>query len=72
MVKDRVYMRADINRAYLLSVHMDADNKNHFSLVWMQIAVLGYADADIYIYIYIYIYIPLMIFRQFMIFMLNL
>jgi hypothetical protein len=50
-----VYMRADINRAYLLSAHADADNKNHYPLVWIQIVVLGYADVDnIYIYIYIY------------------
>jgi len=64
-----VYMRADINRAYLLSAHADADNKNHYPLVWIQIVVLGYADVD---NIYIYIYIPLMVFRQFMFFMLNL
>jgi hypothetical protein len=44
-------MRADINRVYLLSAHADADNKNHYPLVWIQIVVLGYADVDnIYIF----------------------
>jgi hypothetical protein len=44
-------MWADINYSYLLSAHADADHKNHYLHVRMQIMILKYADT-VYIYIF--------------------
>jgi hypothetical protein len=48
-----VYMRTDINHSHLLSAHPNADIKNHYLQVWMQMLVLGYADTDSY-FIYLF------------------
>jgi hypothetical protein len=61
-------MREDTNCPHPLSTIADVDIKNYYLQVWMQIAVLEYADANnsfiririffnlIYIFLYFYIY----------------